>query len=105
MNQARLVTRTGAVGLLALLGSLAACDGWVPPQPPPVASIPAYPDPTTRAPGADKPQVSAFAALRDRVLDQWLADDPSLGRAVGLHDFDARLGDYSAAGIRRVSAA
>jgi uncharacterized protein (DUF885 family) len=103
MNQARRVTRLGAVGLLGLLGSLgslAGCEGWVPPQPPPVSSIPAYPDPTTRPPGAARPQVSAFASLRDRVLDQWLADDPSLGRAVGLHELDARVGDYSAAGIQ-----
>lgn len=97
MNQARLVSRTAAVGLLALLG---ACGEWIPPQPPPVSSIPAYPDPTTRREASGKPEVSSFAALRDRILDQWLAEDPSLGRTAGLHAYDARLGDYSAAGIQ-----
>ncbi len=100
MKQARLVTRSAAVGLLGLV---AACGEWTPPQPPPVASIPAYPDPTNRPPKRgheEKPEGSAFATLRDRILDQWLADDPSLGRSVGLHRYDGKVGDYSAAGIQ-----
>ena len=103
MNQARLVTRTAAVSLLGLLGAVvtcSACGEWMPPQPPPVAAIPAYPEATTRRQPGDKPEVSAFAALRDGILDQWLADEPALGRSLGLHPFDARIGDYSAAGIQ-----
>lgn len=82
--------------LTLALPALSACSDWVPPQPPPVAAIPAYPDPMTRPPHA----APAFAVLRDRLLDQWLAEDPSLGRGAGLHQFDGKVAAYAAAAIR-----
>ncbi|APR83855.1 Hypothetical protein A7982_09204 [Minicystis rosea] len=70
----------------------------MPPAPPPVGAIPAYPDPPASSarvePGA------AFAALRDRLVDQFLADDPSLGRGAGLHQYDGKVGAYSAQAIK-----
>src|ERR1700691_4111241 len=42
---------------------------------------------------------SAFARLRDRILDRWLAEEPSIGRGAGLHELDGKVADYSAAGI------
>src|SRR4051812_43848425 len=83
-----------------LLGALAGCGDWAPPKPPPVAEIAAYPHAMKR-PGKDggRSENEAFARLRDAILDRWLADDPSLGRQVGLHAYDGKIADYSAAGI------
>ena len=89
----------GAAARIA--AALAGCTDWTPPQPPPVAAIPVYPDPEAHPPAApaERPAASPFAATRDRILDRWLAEEPSLGRAAGLHQFDGKVGDYSAAGI------
>ena len=86
---------------LALAAALGGCADWTPPQPPPVAAIPVYPDPAARPARAslDRLAPSPFAALRDRILDRWLAEEPSLGRSAGLHQYDGKVGDYSAAGI------
>lgn len=81
--------------VLALALALAACASPPPPAPPPVATIPAYPDPPGRA---DEP--SAFAALRDRLLDELLADDPAMGRSLGLHQFDGKVAPVSAAAVK-----
>ena len=108
MNHAEIVTKGRAarasLSALALLAALAGCDDWKPPAPPPVAAIPVYPDragPAGPAAGAAEAPAapSTFAALRDRVLDHWLADDPSIGRGAGLHAYDGKVADYSAAGI------
>jgi uncharacterized protein (DUF885 family) len=61
--------------------------------------IPAYPGLTTRLHKAAHKPASAFARLRDRILDRWLADEPSLGRSAGLHEYDGKVADYTAAGI------
>jgi alkylhydroperoxidase family enzyme len=37
----------------------------------------------------------AFRALRDRVLDGLLADDPALARDLGLHEYDGRVASLS----------
>ncbi len=88
------------IAAIALLGALSACSDLPPPAPPPVTEIPAYPGPTSPPRKAvAKAPTSAFAKLRDRILDRWLADDPSLGRSAGLHDFDGKVADFSAAGI------
>jgi uncharacterized protein (DUF885 family) len=76
--------------------ALAACGSPPPPAPPPVATIPAYPD----APRAEEPAAPGFAALRDRLLDELLADDPASGRSLGLHQFDGKVAPVSAAAIR-----
>jgi uncharacterized protein (DUF885 family) len=89
-----------AAGAIALLGA-GACDDWQPPKPPPVAEIPAYPDPIDKPAKQEEapPARSAFAMLGDRILDRWLAEDPQLARGLGLHDHDGKVADYSAAGI------
>ena len=88
------------IAAIALLGALSACGGWTPPPPPPVSAIPAYPGPTAPPKKAAKATpLSAFAALRDRILDRWLADDPSMGRSAGLHEWDGKIADYSSAAI------
>jgi uncharacterized protein (DUF885 family) len=102
VRMGRRYARAAAVALV--LGAVGGCDDWKPPAPPPVASIPAYPDPTTRPPRPDHAPpapaaTSAFGVLRDRLLDRWLADDPSMGRNAGLHQYDGKVADYSAAGI------
>src|SRR5579871_2933096 len=92
--------RRGRVGIMAMAiaFTLGGCDEWKPPSPPPVAQIPVYPGPPAHPAKkhAGKP-ANAFKALSDRLLDQWLADEPSMGRVAGLHRFDGKVADYSAA--------
>jgi uncharacterized protein (DUF885 family) len=88
-----------AVPILAL----AACGSWTPPALPPVVTIPAYPDrigPKPRAQAEPAAPLTGFAALRERVLDEWLADEPSLGRNAGLHRYDGRVSSFTAAAIQ-----
>jgi uncharacterized protein (DUF885 family) len=89
--------RVAAAALM--LAALTACEDWKPPAPPPVAAIPAYGDPTAEAHEPEPAPVSAFAALRDRIIDRWLADDPAFARGAGLHAYDGKVADYSAKGI------
>ncbi|MFS8070069.1 MAG: DUF885 family protein, partial [Byssovorax sp.] len=88
---------------VALLG--AACGGAEPPKPYAAPPIPAYagdslpkkaaaPEASTKAP------TSGFAALRDRILDQWLRDEPAMARGLGLHEGDGKIADYSAEAIK-----
>ena len=88
---------------LALLG--AACGGAEPPAPYTAPPIPAYagePLPKKPATPAPSPQApaSGFAALRDRILDQWLRDEPAMARSLGLHQGDGKIADYSAEAIK-----
>jgi uncharacterized protein (DUF885 family) len=96
-----LVARAIRISAISLLAGFAGCEDWKPPVPPPVVVIPAYPGPSVEPPKktAETAPTSAFAALRDRILDRWLADEPSMGRTAGLHQYDGKVGDYSAAGI------
>jgi uncharacterized protein (DUF885 family) len=88
-----------SLAVVAVLGaSVAGCEAWKPPAPPPVATIPIGPDPAPVVEAAPPPP-SAFAALRDRLIDRWLADEPAFARGAGLHAFDGKIADYSAAGI------
>lgn len=87
----------------ALLG--AACGGAEPPAPYSAPPIPAYagaplPKKKGDAPKAEAPAGSGFAALRDRILDQWLLDEPSMARSLGLHQGDGKIADYGAAAIK-----
>jgi uncharacterized protein (DUF885 family) len=92
--------RAGWTTILALSLSASGCSEWTPPAPPPVATIPVPPGVASPKPtAAPAPALSSFAALRDRIVDRWLAEDPSLGRAAGLHAFDGKLADYSASGL------
>ncbi len=94
---------------LAALTALAACgEPWVPPPPPP--GEPSQPPPPAR-PVAAAPAAPAtasaprpaesFPALRDRIVSEWIRDEPAFGRSLGLHQLDGKVGDYSAAGIQR----
>src|SRR5580700_6504153 len=81
-----------------LVPALLACGGAttapsVPPAPalpaPPASAAPvAEPAPT---PGA----AAVFAALRDRVLTELLADAPSNARQLGLHEYDGQVAPIS----------
>ncbi|HWO09103.1 MAG TPA: DUF885 domain-containing protein [Polyangiaceae bacterium] len=44
---------------------------------------------------------SADSATPEALARRWLDLSPGLARAVGLHEYDGRVGDYSAAGIER----
>ena len=58
--------------------------------------------------GAESPgpaEIERFAALRDRVVDNHLARNPSHGRYLGFHDaYDAKLADYTRDGISKARA-
>ncbi len=76
-----------------------------PPRPPPTAAaasasasaaIVAPPGPT---------EIERFAALRDRVVENDLARDPSYGRYLGFHDtYDAKVADYTKDGLAKAHA-
>ena len=93
------------VGAAAIAFLGAAC-GAAEPRPPYTApTIPAYagsPLPAkSAAPGTKtSAPLSPFAALRDRILDQWLRDEPAMARGLGLHDSDGKIADYSEAAIK-----
>ncbi len=92
--------RASLAALLLLAGSASACSDFTPPSPPPAASIPPFPEPLDEPVKAEAPEPRPFERLRDQILDQWLRDDPSLGRGLGLHEWDGKVGDYSAEGIK-----
>jgi uncharacterized protein (DUF885 family) len=89
-----------AVAAALSAASIVACGGAGPATDLPPASADA---PETRrtppAPTKASPGSSAFAAVANRIVDEWLRREPVRARALGLHDFDGRLADYSAAGI------
>jgi uncharacterized protein (DUF885 family) len=82
---------------LAALAALAACGTprVVPPPPPDGAPLPPQPSAPASAPS------EPFPALRDRIVSEWIRDEPGLGRSLGLHQLDGKVADYSAAAIRR----
>ncbi len=83
---------------LALVGCGAATEP--PPPPPQHTLIPPFPGETNATEEVETSSPSeAFAALRDRLLDEWLADDPAFGRELGLHEYDGKLPETSLAGI------
>jgi uncharacterized protein (DUF885 family) len=42
---------------------------------------------------------TTFDALRDRILDELLADDPAMARDLGLHEYDGKVASLSAGAI------
>lgn len=81
---------------LVLLG---ACAGTPPgPLVPPVVDLPVPPGAPNRI-EAGPPALARFAPVRDRVLDDLLADDPSSARDLGLHEYDGKVAPVSAAAI------
>ena len=99
-TSARSLLGAAAVALLA-----AACGGSEP-RPPYVAPlIPAYAGdgaPTKPASGdaSSGAPTSGFGALRDRILDQWLRDEPAMARNLGLHEGDGKIAEYGAEAIK-----
>lgn len=94
----RAVMRKLAFATLILAAS--ACGEWHPPTIHPATPIPPYPDALAKKKGASSSESSTFGALSDRILDQWLADDPSFGRNLGLHAWDGKIADYSPEGLK-----
>jgi uncharacterized protein (DUF885 family) len=81
---------------------LGACSSWSPPEPPPGQPSPPppldAPRSTSAVGSAPLHPVTAedkFVALRQRFLYEWLQDEPSKGRELGLHDFDGKVGSYA----------
>lgn len=98
--------RAGLGRALALAGLSAsfsfACAPASEPVPlPPPPPAPAIPPPTaalaTSASVTDVQQ--RFAALRDRISDDWLRDNPSMARWLGFHEYDGKVSDYTEAAI------
>ncbi len=83
-----------------LILAASACGEWHPPTIHPATPIPPYPDALVKKKGPASGDESAFGALSDRILDQWLADDPSFGRNLGLHAWDGKIADYSPEGLK-----
>ncbi|WP_437287338.1 DUF885 domain-containing protein [Sorangium sp. So ce406] len=85
---------------LTPLAALAACSGSAPAPPPPAAAAPPPAAVASSLAPAEAPR-EPFAALRDRIVRAWVADDPSFARSRGLHEHDGKVADYSAAAIER----
>jgi hypothetical protein len=89
----------GARHSLIALTIACACGGARPgPLVPPVLDLPVAPRDPERADDGPPP-AQRFAPLRDRVLAELLADDPSLARDLGLHEYDGKVAPVSAAAI------
>src|SRR5277367_3884769 len=83
-----------------VLAALASCGGSAQeqrPPPPPAVSTPSahQDDGAIDAAVPDAEASAAFAPLRDRVLDELLADDPSTARDLGLHEYDGKVASVS----------
>jgi uncharacterized protein (DUF885 family) len=84
---------------LALLAVLAC--GSAPVTVPPSLVLPVPPGPRAAAakPAPPAGASTPFASLRDRVLDELLADSPSYARRLGLHEYDGKVGPVSKAAL------
>ncbi|WP_044987050.1 DUF885 domain-containing protein [Sorangium cellulosum] len=94
------------VALAAALAPIAACSGGASAPPPSAGEAPrAAAPPAAATPAAPaRPEEAPrepFAALRDRIVRAWVADEPAFARSRGLHEQDGKVGDYSAAAIER----
>jgi uncharacterized protein (DUF885 family) len=88
----------GRLGPLLAL-ALCACGSPPPPEPPPATG--AAPLPPAAGAGPTAPDPRKATVVFDRILDAWLADEPAMGRALGLHAYDGRVADTSAAAVQR----
>ncbi|WP_437998010.1 DUF885 domain-containing protein [Sorangium sp. So ce185] len=94
------------VALAAALAPIAACSGSASAPPPSAGEAPrATAPPAAATPAAparpDEAPREPFAALRGRIVREWVADEPAFARSRGLHEQDGKVGDYSAAAIER----
>jgi uncharacterized protein (DUF885 family) len=89
----------GAGGAAAV--ALAACSGRAAPGGDgPAASVSAAAV-ASPAPAASSAQAARFAALRDAFVEEWLRDEPSVGRTLGLRESEGKVADYSREAIAR----
>ncbi len=73
-----------------------ACSGGGRAVAPPQRDIAVLPSPrSSSAPKALAPSTARLDSLRDRVLDELLADAPEEARDLGLHDYDGRVAPVS----------
>ncbi|AUX48147.1 hypothetical protein SOCE26_096770 [Sorangium cellulosum] len=96
---------TRRLATLAALCALSACSGGAPAPPSSAAAPPPAAPPLLATPPSAPAQPAAapaepFAALRERILREWIADEPAFARSRGLHEQDGKVGDYSAAAIQ-----
>lgn len=109
MISARARSLFARAALTALVLTSSACSEWKAPAIPPGQPNPPPPMDRPRAsaggsastPAKAKTPREAFAALRTRILYEWLQADPNKGRELGLHEFDGKIADYSKAGIEK----
>jgi uncharacterized protein (DUF885 family) len=87
-------SRPWALALLVSVGCSAGGSASVPPAVVLPVAPPEERPAAKRATSAQKP-VTAFAGLRDRVLDELLAGDPGSARDLGLHDYDGKVAPVS----------
>ena len=93
-----------ALRKVAMVAVAAACACSPPaavPSVPPTLVLP-VPPPARESRGSSSPkgQPSApFGALRDRVFDELMADDPTNARDLGLHEFDGKIASVSKDGL------
>jgi hypothetical protein len=81
---------------LVALAVVCSCGGRGAPRVLPavaVSAAPAFVAPAPREAGVAASE--AFAGLRDRVLDELLADDPETARDLGLHEYDGKVAPVS----------
>ncbi|MEZ4312064.1 MAG: DUF885 domain-containing protein [Polyangiaceae bacterium] len=71
-----------------------------PPTPPPGMPMAAPPrEKKAKKPSAPKTPGEKLAALSEKVVADWLADEPQKGRELGLHEHDGKVADCSKAAI------
>jgi len=94
MREWRFVQTVGLVAALAAPSAASGCGGGASsPIPPHQAQSTTHGDEDLFEESGD------FAATRDKVFGALLDDAPRTGRMLGMHRFDARLRDYSKAGV------
>ncbi|WP_437528364.1 DUF885 domain-containing protein [Sorangium sp. So ce726] len=100
-------SRWRRLAVLAPLAALAACSGSASPPPPSLGAAPPPAAAPPQAVASAEPARPAeaprepFTALRDRILREWVADEPAFARSRGLHEQDGKVADYAAAAIER----
>ncbi|WP_438033810.1 DUF885 domain-containing protein [Sorangium sp. So ce204] len=100
-------SRWRRLAALAPLAALAACSGGASAPPPPLGAAPPQAAAPPRAVASAEPARPAeaprepFTALRDRILREWVADEPAFARSRGLHAQDGKVADYAAAAMER----
>jgi hypothetical protein len=84
--------------VFAALGFLIAGCAGAPPGQCGSPAAPSAPAPSALIPSTSllAPSPASFDVLRDRILDELLADDPSTARDLGLHQYDGKVAPLSA---------